>query len=201
MFDFLKGLLVERTADEVVLDIRGVGYRLTVSGATAGRLPPAGEVTLYVHDLLRDERFLLYGFASREERALFLKLCGVSRIGPGIALTLLSALEPGALATAVETRDVKALARIKGVGQRTAERLCVELQGRLGDLAALPGAITDRRAAVAAALAALGYPRAGAMQVADAVCSGAPAGLPLEELVKRALRALASAPAAADPLG
>jgi holliday junction DNA helicase RuvA len=199
VYDFLRGTLAERSGDEVVLDIGGVGYRLLVSGATAGRLPPAGEATLFVHDMLRDERFTLYGFASREERALFLKLLGVSRIGPGTALTLLSALEPGALAAAVESGDTKALARIKGVGQRTAERLCVELRGRLGELSSLPGALTDRRAAVASALVALGYPRPGAQAVADAVCKGAPANAPLEELVKRALRALAAAPAAADP--
>ena len=207
MYDFLHGRLVERSADEVVLDVGGVGYRLSVSGATAAALPlpgAPGEVTLYVHDLLRDERFLLYGFSSRGERALFLRLLGVSRIGPGIALTLLTALAPGALAQAVESGDSKALARVKGVGTRTAERLCVELRGRLADLGPLPGgtagATGDQRAAVTSALLALGYQRGAAQRVADVVCARAAARqAPLEELLKRALRELASAPATADP--
>jgi len=213
MYDFLKGRLVERTADEVVLELGGVGWRLIVSGATAGNLPAPGapgDVTLYVHDMLKDERFVLYGFGSREERALFLRLLGVSRIGPGIALTLLTSLKPGELAAAVETGDARALARVKGVGQRTAERLCVELRGRLADIGPLPGApagaVGDLRAAVTSALVALGYQRNAAQRVADTVCARTAAGaasgpVPLEELVKRALRELASAPATADPLG
>ncbi len=200
MYDYLKGRLVERGPDEVVLDVGGVGYQLLVSGATSGRLPPAGEVTLFVHDMTRDERTVLYGFASRQERALFLRLMTVSRIGPGIALSLLSALEPGALAAAVESGDVAALARVRGVGRRTAERLCVELKGRMAGIEALPGAVTDRRAAVASALSALGYPRPVAHRIAERVCAGAPAAERLEDLVKRGLRELAAAPAAADPL-
>ncbi len=214
MYDFLRGRLVERNADEVVLELGGVGWRLMVSGATASHLPAAGaptEVTLYVHDMLKDERFVLYGFGSREERALFLRLLGVSRIGPGIALTLLTSLKPGELAAAVESGDARALARVKGVGQRTAERLCVELRGRLADIGPLPGAPVgtvggDLRAAVTSALVALGYQRSAAQRVADTVCARTPGSAaagpaPLEELVKRALRELASAPAAADPLG
>ncbi|HZM01273.1 MAG TPA: Holliday junction branch migration protein RuvA, partial [Planctomycetota bacterium] len=144
MYDFIRGRLSQRGPDEVVLDVGGLGYELAVSGATAGRLPAAGsEVTLFVHDRLKDERLVLYGFASREERQLFLKLLTVSRIGPGIALSLLSALEPGPLVAAVDGGDVATLSRVRGVGRRTAERLCVELKGRLDGLPALPGRLTD----------------------------------------------------------
>ena len=105
MYDYLKGRLVERGPDEVVVDIDGVGYRAAVSGATASRLPEGEQVTLYVHDMVKDDRLLLYGFASTEERALFLRLMTVSRIGPGLALTLLSAMDPAALAGAVENMN------------------------------------------------------------------------------------------------
>jgi Holliday junction DNA helicase RuvA len=206
VFDYLSGRLVERAPDEVVLDVGGVGYQLLVSGQTLGRLPPGGgsppPVTLFVHDLVRDERTVLYGFASRQERALFLKLLTVSRVGPGTALTLLSALEPASLAAAVESGDARALARVKGVGQRLAERLVVELKGRLVEFAGtLPGRVTDQRAAVAAALVALGFQRAGAEQAAEAACAAGAPGDSLEALVKRALRSVGAAPGAAGQRG
>jgi Holliday junction DNA helicase RuvA len=205
VYDYLSGRLAERGPDEVVVDVGGVGYQLFVSGQTLGRLPVPGSngdsppVTLYVHDLTRDERTVLYGFVSREERALFLKLLTVSRVGPGTALSLLSALEPGALASAVESGDHRSLARVRGVGQRLAERLVVELKGRLTDIAALPGRVTDQRAAVAAALVALGFPRPQALQAADRVCLAGGTGAPLEGLVKQALRLVGKAAGAAGP--
>ncbi len=197
MFEYLSGRLVERGPDEAVVDIQGVGYRLHVSGATAGRLPERGSpVTLFVHWAVRDERPVLFGFASPQERALFERLLSVSKVGPSIALALLSALEPARLAAAVEGGDVALLSRVKGVGKRTAERLCVELRGRL-ELAAtpLPGPVTDRASAVSSALAALGYPRATAQTVAARVCAGAPPAASLEELVKRGLSEIGRAPA------
>jgi Holliday junction DNA helicase RuvA len=206
VYDYLSGRLVERAADEVVLDVGGVGYQLLVSGQTLGRLPLAAgappPVTLFVHDLVRDERTVLYGFASRQERALFLKLLTVSRVGPGTALTLLSALEPGSLAAAVESGDARSLARVKGVGQRLAERLVAELKGRLAEFAgALPGRVTDQRAAVASALVALGFQRAAAEQAADASCAAGAPGDSREARVKRALRSVGAAPGAAGQRG
>ncbi|MCB9899456.1 MAG: Holliday junction branch migration protein RuvA [Planctomycetes bacterium] len=203
MYEYLSGRLVERAPDEVVLDVQGVGFLLHVSGATAGRLPERGaELTLFVHWATRDERPILFGFASREERTLFERLLSVSKVGPSIALALLSALEPARLAAAVDAGDVALLAKVKGVGKRTAERLCVELKGRLESSAViLPGAVTDRASAVASALCALGYPRPTARDVATRVCSGAPAGASLEELVKRALSEFGRSQAGSDPPG
>ena len=195
MYEYLSGRLIERGPDAVVLDVGGVGYQLLASGQTLGRLPspPRDGVTLFVHDMTRDERTVLFGFVSREERALFLKLLTVSRVGPGIALSLLSALEPGALASAVESGDYKSLARVKGVGGRLAERLVVELKGRLGDLQPLPGLLHDQRGAVTAALVALGYPRAAAETAADRACTGAGPTASLESLLKQALRGVTPA--------
>ena len=115
MFEFLTGRVVESGPGETVLDVQGVGYRLAVSAATAGRLPPPGDVvTLFAHHLLRDERFQLYGFLSKAERSLFERLLGVSKVGPTLALALLSALEPGALVAAIDAGDVATLSRVKG---------------------------------------------------------------------------------------
>ncbi len=191
MYDYLKGRLVETRADEVVVEAAGIGYRLSVSGATASRLVVGSDVTLWVHDVVRDERPVLFGFASREERRLFRSLIGVNKVGPATALSLLSALEPSALATAVDAGDHATLARVKGVGKRTAERLCVDLKGRLDVGLALPGRIADQSVSVASALAALGYPRPAAQRAAEQVCAeddGAPTSL--EDQVKRALARL-----------
>jgi len=197
MYEYLTGRLVGRGPDEVVLDIAGVGWKLSCSGATVSRLPPPGEpVTLFTHHAVRDERPVLYGFASREERTLFEKLLTVSKIGPSIALSLLSAMEPGRLAAAVDAGDTALLAKVKGVGKRTAERLCVELKDRLGVVGTLPGPVTDRAASVSAALVALGYPRAGAEAAAVAVTDGVSDDVPLEELVKKALAQVGRAQAA-----
>jgi len=202
MYEFLTGRLVDAGPDEVVLELAGVGWRLSVSGATASRLPARGEtVTLFTHHFVRDERPMLYGFASREERALFEKLLTVSKIGPAIALSLLSAMEPARLAAAVDASDVGLLSRVKGIGRRTAERLCVELKGRLDAVGSLPGEVTDRGASVSSALVALGYSRTAAAAAALAVANDATSETPLEELVKLALARVGSVPAARGQSG
>ncbi len=189
MYDFVSGRLVERGAGEVVVEAGGIGYRFLVSGATAGRLPAEGKVTVWAEHMVRDDRHVLYGFASREERRMFLQLLSVNKVGPAIALALLSAMEPGDLAASIDAGDARRLSTVKGVGKRTAERLCLELKDRLTTLAAeLPGRVTDRAASVAAALASLGYPRAAAQQAADVACAAAGAETPLADLVKRALQ-------------
>lgn len=196
MYEFLSGRLVEGDPHGAVLDVGGVGYRVQISGSTASRLGRPGEnQTLFVRHVLRESEALLFGFASREERELFDRLCEVSKVGPSIALSLLSALSPAAMSSAVDQGDVATLARVKGIGKRTAERLCVELRGRLvGGSDELPGAVTDRGAAVQAALAALGYSRKEAAQAAEIALKGAPKDAPLEALVKRALAAGRAAP-------
>jgi len=196
MYEFLTGRLAARGADSAVLDVGGVGYRLAVSGATSSRLEPLDQPqTLFVRHVLRDDKALLFGFVSREERALFDRLCEVSKVGPATALGLLSALSPGALAAAVEAGDVGLLSRVKGIGKRTAERLCVELRGRLeGADGPLPGSITDRGAAVMAALAALGFPQRSAAAAAELALREEPQDATLEALVKRALAAGRAAP-------
>jgi len=197
VFDYIRGTVVATEADAVVLEVGGVGYRLLVSGATAGRVRRDAPARLFVHHLIRDEVPTLFGFADARERELFLRLCEVSRVGPAMALNLLSAMEPARLVACVDGGEVAALSRVKGVGRRTAERLCVELRGRLGPAEGAGYAVplTDRGASLVAALTALGYPRARAEQTAHAIVADAPPDAPLEALVKVALGRLAGASA------
>lgn len=202
MYEYLAGRLEHTAPGEVVIDIAGVGYRLTVSGATLSRLPALGQqLTLYTWYIVRDDRPLLFGFASREERSLFERLCAVSKVGPATALALLSAMSPAALATAIDGGDVSGLSRVKGIGKRTAERLCVELRDRLGPMPELPGVVRDQSAAIIAALTALGFQRRAAAAAALSTLADADKSASLDELVKLALRRIGSAPAATSRQG
>lgn len=127
----LTGSIVEVTASHVVLDVAGVGYELGISANTAAALPPAGEagVTVLTRLVLRDDAVELYGFCSREERAVFDRLVAVSGVGPKLALSVLSTFTPSQLATVVTAQDVTRMSQVPGVGKKKAQRLLVELEG------------------------------------------------------------------------
>jgi Holliday junction DNA helicase RuvA len=127
----LTGSIVEVTASHVVLDVAGVGYELGISANTAAALPPAGEagVTVLTRLVLRDDAVELYGFYSREERAVFDRLVAVSGVGPKLALSVLSTFTPSQLATVVTAQDVTRMSQVPGVGKKKAQRLLVELEG------------------------------------------------------------------------
>jgi Holliday junction DNA helicase RuvA len=130
----LVGQIVEDSAEgAVVVDVRGVGYEVLVPLGTVGRATPDehAAVTLYVHTHVREDALLLYGFASRDERAVFRQLIGVSSIGPKIALGILGALPVHDLAAAVAGGETVKLTRIPGVGKKTAERIVLELKDKL----------------------------------------------------------------------
>ena len=127
----LTGTLVEVLPTHVVLDVGGVGYELGVSSSTAAALPAVGEagVTVLTRLIVREDAMDLYGFASREERALFDRLVSVSGVGPKLALSVLSTFTPAQLATVVATQDVTRISQVPGVGKRKGQRLLVELEG------------------------------------------------------------------------
>ena len=127
----LTGTLVEVLPTHVVLDVNGVGYELGVSANTAASLPPAGEagVTLLTRLIVREDAMELYGFSTREERALFDRLVAISGVGPKLALSVLSTFKPQELATVVATEDVGRMSQVSGVGKKKAQRLLVELEG------------------------------------------------------------------------
>lgn len=133
MIGRLTGVVVDQGADgEVVLDVNGVGYELTVPLGTLGRVAgDSGRVTLFVHTHVREDAFVLYGFSSGVERRAFRKLMTVSSIGPRLALAVLSSLPAKELAAAVQRRDMRSLCAVSGVGKKSAERILLELRDKL----------------------------------------------------------------------
>jgi Holliday junction DNA helicase RuvA len=129
----LRGEVAVRRADHVVVLAGGVGYRLAVSAETLRRVPGVGRtVTLHSHLVVRDDALALYGFATEQERDLFLALIGVQSVGPKVALAVLSGGSPRELLTAVASGDVARLQAVPGIGKRTAERIVVELREKVG---------------------------------------------------------------------
>jgi Holliday junction DNA helicase RuvA len=184
----ISGIVAVRRGDHVVVDCGGVGYRLAVSTETLKHVPAAGrDVMLHTHLVVRDDALALYGFATEEERDLFLMLLGVQSVGPKVALAVLSGAPPRELLAVVAAGDVARLQAAPGVGKRTAERIIVELREKVGS--ALPEeAITvvrgdDPAALAREALLGLGY----STSEVDDLLDGAPAGS-TEELVAHALR-------------
>jgi len=188
MIALVSGPVAVRRSDHVVVDCAGVGYRLAVSGETLRRVPAVGKhVVLHAHLVVRDDALTLYGFATEEERELFLMLLGVQSVGPKVALAVLSGGPPRDLLAAVAAGDGARLQAVPGVGKRTAERIIVELREKVGT--SLPGqAITvtradDPRSLAREGLLGLGYT---ALE-ADELLDGAP-GENAQELIANALR-------------
>jgi Holliday junction DNA helicase RuvA len=199
----LRGRLVDRSASEVLVEVGGVGYRVTVYPATAVVLGDLGDdVFVHVHHHIREDAQVLYGFASRDERECFEALLGAHGVGPALALAILSVHDPYALRRALADDDIAALCLVPGVGRKTAARLLVELKSRLAvpDVDVRTGAGAAGNAAGAAtagtartdvrdALANLGY---GPDEVRDALAE-LPDDGDAAALLKHALQRLALA--------
>jgi len=187
----LSGEVAVRRADHVVVATGGVGYRVAVSAETLRSVPAAGRpVTLHTHLIVRDDALLLYGFATEEERDLFLLLIGVQSVGPKMALAVLSGGPPRELLTAVAAGDTARLQAVPGIGKRTAERVVVELREKVGDgagsLGESPIVISrgdDPRLLARDGLVGLGF----SLQEAESLLDGAPGETP-EDLIAYALR-------------
>ena len=133
MIALVTGTVAVRRPDAVVVECGGVGYRLAVSAETLKRVPAVGKtVTLHSHLVVRDDALILYGFASEEERELFLLLLGVQAVGPKVALAVLSAGPPRELVGALAAGDAARFQAVPGIGKRTAERIIVELREKVG---------------------------------------------------------------------
>lgn len=139
----LTGTLVEVLPTYAVIDVGGVGYELGISSLTAAALPAIGEpgITILTRLIVREGAMDLYGFASREERALFDRLVAISGVGPKLALSVLSTFTPAQLAVVVATQDVARISQVPGVGKRKGQRLLVELEGVFGKDAELRGLV------------------------------------------------------------
>jgi holliday junction DNA helicase RuvA len=188
MIALVSGTVAVRRADHVVIDCGGVGYRLAISAETLRHVPSVGKkVLLHTHLIVRDDALALYGFATEEERELFLMLLGVQSVGPKVAIAVLSGGPPRELLGALASGDSARFQAVPGIGKRTAERIIVELREKVG--ASLPAeAISisrgdDPRALAREGLVGLGY----SPQEADELLDGATGEQP-EDLIAHALR-------------
>ena len=188
MIALVAGEVAVRRADHVVVACGGVGYRLNVSAETLRHVPRVGEpASLHAHLIVRDDALLLYGFATEEERDLFLLLIGVQSVGPKMALAVLSGGPPRELLGAVAAGDTARLQAVPGIGKRTAERIVVELREKVGAAPADdPFAIArgdDPRLLAREGLVGLGF----SPQEAEELLDGAPGETP-EDLIAHALK-------------
>jgi Holliday junction DNA helicase RuvA len=141
MIAYLRGALLEKHPNQVIVDVHGVGYDVTIPVSTYSSLPEKGaEVHLHIHTHVREDALSLFGFVTAGDKALFEKLITVSGIGPKLAVTALGGLAAPELAAAIRNGAIEQLVRIPGVGKKTAERMVLELRDKL-DLAGLPGRI------------------------------------------------------------
>ena len=194
----LSGTVEEIGEATLVVDVQGVGYRVFLSTLALQKAPRVGErIKLRIQTVVREDAFDLFGFHTAEEEALFELLTTVSGVGPRVALTILSGIEPTELATAIKAGDLLRLKTVKGVGKKTAERLVVELRDKIGVLSGAavssaiirpPGVASD----LISALVNLGYKPAQAERAADQAITKLGRESPMDGLVREALRAVRS---------
>ncbi len=189
MIGRLTGRIAEKTPPQLLLDVGGVGYELDVPLSSFFNLPAVGETaTLLTHFVVREDAQVLFGFLTHSERTAFRELIKISGVGPRTALSVLSGLSVADLGDAITRQDASRLIKVPGIGKKTAERLLLELKGRLGPELPLAGdGATSLSSDIVQALMALGYSERDAAAAAKAL----PPGLGVSDGIKVALRALA----------
>ncbi len=198
MIAFLRGTVIEKQPQRLIVDVNGIGYEVLVPLSTyfdAAEPGSGATVSLHVHTHVREDALQLFGFASRLELDLFTRLIGISGIGPRLALAVLSGIEPTDLVRAIRTQNIARLTGIPGIGKKTAERIGLELKDRLPEAfgAADPAPLPPNeqvRADLLSALANLGYPRPAADKAADTVLRDAAVTHTLESALRAALKEL-----------
>jgi Holliday junction DNA helicase RuvA len=174
MIAHLRGKLIARHPNQVIVDAMGVGYDVTISVPTFSELPPAGgEVSLHIHTHVREDQIALYGFLRPEEKHLFEKLISVSGIGPKLAITILSGMPTDEMTSAIRGNDVARLTKIPGIGRKTAERMVLELRDKLPpvgtDQVHVIPSLSAVQEDVLSALMNLGYQRPSAEKALSAI--------------------------------
>ena len=192
MIEFLHGKLSGKTPSSAVVEVGGVGFSCLISLSTYDELPACGEsVRLWAHLMMRDEQPVLFGFATIAERWLFRQLITVNGVGPRLAITILSGAPTGSIRTALADGNSDRLKAIRGIGARTADRIILELQKKMGDglpdaLGTMAGGSADQVRQAVDALGALGFTQ---NEAARAVAAAAKRGADtVEELIKESLR-------------
>jgi holliday junction DNA helicase RuvA len=191
MIGKLTGTLLEKNPPQILIDCHGVGYEVDVPMSTFYNLPGVGaQVSLLTHFVVREDAQILYGFGSAPEREAFRQLIKITGVGPRTALSVLSGMSVADLSQAITAQDSGRIVKVPGIGKKTAERLLLELKGKLGAELPLGGAaaaVGDAGSDIQQALMALGYSE----KDAAAALKLLPAGVGVSEGIKLALRALA----------
>jgi holliday junction DNA helicase RuvA len=205
MIDFLRGKVAHRETEFVVLDVRGVGYRVFCANPYGVMAKDQEEVTMYIHYHVREDAHLLFGFVSREEQSMFRLLLEVSGIGPKVALGIMSGGKPEVIAAAIQQENLTFLTKLPGIGKKTAQRMVLDLKDKLGSISTslddglagfTGGAVQDMPAGggawseAKAALLALGYTEAEADRAGQSMKPKLQGGETTDTLVKLALQAL-----------
>jgi len=189
MIGRISGILLEKNPPQLLVDCNGVGYEVDVPMSTYYNLPQLGEkVTLFTHQAIREDAHLLFGFGNAAERAVFRQLIKITGVGARTALSILSGMTIADLAQAVTLQEAGRLVKVPGIGKKTAERLLLELKGKLGAELGTPGGAihNDAQSDILNALLALGY----SDKEAVAALKNMPAGSSVSDGIKFALKAL-----------
>jgi Holliday junction DNA helicase RuvA len=196
MIAYVKGILAEKSFDRVIVEAAGVGYELFIPVSTFDKLPREGEeVKLLTWHCVREDDEILFGFATSPEREMFLKLTQVSGVGPKIAIAILSGSSIGELSLAIASGNAKRISAIKGVGKKTAEKICVELKDKVNAIEALAATARSSKDDVKApmlrdailALSALGFNEETANKMVTQVVQANPSVSDVESVIRLAL--------------
>lgn len=197
MIEYIKGEIVELTPTQMIIECGCIGYELNISLNTYSFYNGKSEGKIYIYEVIREDAHLLFGFAEKIERELFLMLITVSGVGPNTARMILSSLTPNELVQAIANRDETSLTAVKGIGLKTAQRILVDLKNKVKtmdgftvDASNIPtqgnGAVAEE---AVAALIMLGFQKAPSQKAVNSILKGAPAMM-VEQVIKAALRLL-----------
>lgn len=198
MIEYIRGELVEVTPALAVIDCNGVGYGINISLNTYSAIQGKQSIKLYIHEAIREDAHVLFGFSTKQERELFLLLISVSGIGGNTARMILSALSPAELCNVISSGNEKLLKGVKGIGLKTAQRIIVDLKDKIaatgletvaGSAASLPVSHSEVHEEAVAALTMLGFAQAPSQKVVTAILKEEP-GLTVEKVIKLALKRL-----------
>lgn len=197
MIEYIKGEIVDLTPARMILECGGIGYEINISLTTYSAFNGKNAGKLFVYEVIREDAHLLFGFAERVERELFLLLTSVSGVGPNTARMILSSLPPKELVDVIASKNEAVLTAVKGIGQKTAQRILVDLKNKVKNVEGLSPAETVatpvHNSAVAeeavAALVMLGFQKAASQKAVTSILKGSPA-LAVEQVIKTALRML-----------
>jgi Holliday junction DNA helicase RuvA len=193
MYEFIRGTIIERNPASIVIEAAGVGYFVNISLNTYSKLSPKREDTLFLHQVVREDAHVLYGFADKEERTLFRNLISVNGVGANTAIMMLSSLNSDEVIAAITTENVAVLKGVKGIGAKTAQRIIIDLKDKLGklhetDQILLSPDNTIRNEALSA-LVMLGFVKRDAEKTVTTILKEQP-GVSVESVIKQALKRL-----------